>query len=220
MRIHREGYFLILVFFCIFLGLVVLVDVLTTQRIWLNYLFYVACLVGLLFLVAFFRSPVRQISGDKNLILSPADGRVVVIEKIFDTQFFNEERIQVSIFMSPFNVHANWYPVSGTVTRYHYQPGRYLVAWHPKSSHSNERTSIVISHNNKREVLIRQIAGAVARRIVCYADVDKQVKQGDELGFIKFGSRVDLILPNDTQILVGLNQKVKGKLTPIGRFSA
>ncbi|HRY32431.1 MAG TPA: phosphatidylserine decarboxylase family protein [Bacteroidales bacterium] len=220
MKIHKEGYFLILVFFCIFLGLVVVVEVLSEHRTWLNYLFYAACLVGMIFLVAFFRSPLRQISREKDLILAPADGRVVVVEKIFESQFFNEERIQVSIFMSPFNVHANWYPVSGTVTRYIYHPGRYLVAWHPKSSQSNERTSIIIRHENKHHVLIRQIAGAVARRIVCYADVDKQVSQGDELGFIKFGSRVDLILPKDTQILVELNQKVRGKLTPVGRFSA
>jgi phosphatidylserine decarboxylase len=220
MRLHTEGYPLIFIFFCLLLGLGILVDVLTPPGYWFSYVFYFLCLVALLFISAFFRSPHRENRENKNVILCPADGKVVVIEKVFDNEFLNEERIQVSIFMSPFNVHVNWYPISGVIKTYRYHPGRYLVAWHPKSSDANERTTIILEDDKHRQILIRQVAGAVARRIVCYAEEEKEIKQGTEMGFIKFGSRVDLLLPKDTQIQVNLNQKVIGKKTVIGLFAS
>ncbi|MHC1708313.1 MAG: phosphatidylserine decarboxylase family protein [Bacteroidales bacterium] len=216
MTIHKEGYPLIFIFFCLLLGLGILVDLLLPSGNFLSYVFYSLCLVALVFITAFFRSPHRENRELENTILCPADGKVVVIEKVFDNEFLHEERIQVSIFMSPFNVHVNWYPVKGMIKTYKYHQGRYLVAWHPKSSDSNERTTVIIEDEKQRKILVRQIAGAVARRIVCYAEPDKMVNQGSEMGFIKFGSRVDLLLPKDTQIQVNLNQKVIGKKTIIG----
>lgn len=218
MKIHKEGYPLIFIFFCLLLGLAVLVDLILPPGNLFGYLFYFLCLVALVFITAFFRSPNRDFKDEEGVILCPADGKVVVIERIFDNEFLNEERIQVSIFMSPVNVHVNWYPISGKIITYKYHPGRYLVAWHPKSSDANERTTVILENEEKKRVLMRQVAGAVARRIVCYAEEEKEVKKGQEMGFIKFGSRVDLLLPKDTQILVDLNQKVKGRKTIIGRF--
>ncbi len=218
MKIHREGYPLILIFFCILAGLVVLVDLIFTRQTWFHYLFYGACVIALVFLAAFFRSPYRQVVDKGNIIVAPADGKVVVIERIFDHEIFRDERVQVSIFMSPFNVHVNWYPVSGKISYCDYMPGRYLVAWHPKSSQDNERTTVIVENKSGHKVLVRQIAGAIARRIVCYAKENQEVVKGQEMGFIKFGSRIDLLLPKDTQIMVSLQQKVTGKQTVIGRL--
>ena len=166
----------------------------------------------------FFRSPSRPIEPNENLIIAPADGKVVVIEEVEEPEYFRGKRRQVSIFMSPLNVHVNWYPISGDVQYVKYHPGKYLVAWHPKSSTLNERTSIVVKDSKGREILIRQIAGAVARRIVYYAKEGQTVVQGDQLGFIKFGSRVDLFLPLDAEIMVGLEESVKGSSTIIAKF--
>ncbi|MCX6273324.1 MAG: phosphatidylserine decarboxylase family protein [Bacteroidetes bacterium] len=220
MKIHKEGYYLIFAFLFLLIAVIVLVEILLPERTWVNYVIYLACGVVFGFLTVFFRSPSRLSHTDHNLILAPADGKVVVIEKVFDNEYFHEERIQVSIFMSPINVHVNWYPISGRILYYRYLPGRYLVAWHPKSSNANERTTVVLENEKKQKVLVKQIAGAVARRIVCYASENQEVTQGAEMGFIKFGSRLDLLLPVETQILVNINQKVTGKKTVIGRFKS
>lgn len=166
----------------------------------------------------FFRNPPRPIpAADDHLIYAPADGKVVVIEEAMETEYFQEKRLQVSIFMSPLNVHVNRNPVSGVVRYFRYHPGKYLVAWHPKSSSENERTTIVYD-SGKTELLMRQIAGAVARRIRWYIHEGQQVQQGEDMGFIKFGSRVDLFLPLDTKIEVQIDQAVKGNRTVIGRL--
>jgi len=153
-----------------------------------------------------------------DFVIAPADGKVVVIEEVLETEYFNDRRIQVSVFMSPLNVHVNYYSIKGLITYFKYHAGRYLVAWHPKSSTENERTTVVVKHPSGFEVLERQIAGAMARRIVCYATVGEEIEQAQEIGFIKFGSRVDLFLPIGSEILVDLNQKVKGQITNIAKI--
>ncbi len=167
--------------------------------------------------VQFFRVPKRTIEINNGKIISPADGKVVVIEKVFEDEYFQEERTQVSIFMSPFNVHINWSPMAGLVKYAKYHPGKFLVAWHPKSSTENERTTFVFE-NSKGSVLVRQIAGFLARRIVFYPSENDTIGQGDEFGFIKFGSRVDLLLPTNAKIKVNLEQKVTGKQTVIAEL--
>ena len=166
----------------------------------------------------FFRNPNRDISlVDNNIIYAPADGKVVVIEETVEKEYFGDKRLQVSIFMSPTNVHVNRNPVSGRVSYFKYHPGRYLVAWHPKSSTENERTTVVID-NGDVEILLRQIAGALAKRIKSYLEEGEEVEQGEDMGFIKFGSRVDLLLPLDAKIEVKIGQKVKGNKTIIARL--
>ncbi len=175
---------------------------------------------AILFLIVlqFFRHPKRKIIRNDRYVLAPADGKVVVIEQTDETEVLKDRRIQVSIFMSPLNVHVNRYPVSGQITYAKYHPGLYLVAWHPKSSTENERTTVVIENGAKVPILMRQIAGALARRIVCYPKQGWMVKQGEEMGFIKFGSRVDLFLPLNAKINVNLEQKVKGGQTVIAEL--
>ena len=170
------------------------------------------------FIVRFFRYPQRKISFGPENIVCPADGKIVAIEEVQEKEFFNDKRIQVSVFMSPNNVHVNFFPIAGKVVFSKYHSGKYLVAWHPKSSEENERTTVVIQGDNNRTILMRQIAGAVARRIVCYAKENQVADQGGEMGFIKFGSRVDLFLPLDAQVDVKIGQKVTGRTTIIGRF--
>lgn len=170
-------------------------------------------------ILQFFRNPVRQVLvADNNIVYAPADGRVCVIEVVEEAEYFNEKRLQVSIFMSPLNVHVNRNPVSGVVNYFRYHPGKYLVAWHPKSSTENERTTIVYDLGGA-EILMRQIAGAVAKRIKWYVEEGQEVEQGRDMGFIKFGSRVDLFLPLDAKIEVVMNQQVKGNKTVIARLS-
>ncbi len=219
MKIHKEGYKLLILFFFILGALLLLTEYFFPEKTTWHYLFYLVCFIWLAFLAGFFRAPKRISDDEFSGILCPADGKVVVIEKVYDEEFFKEERMQVSIFMSPLNVHINWYPISGKVDYFKYHPGKYLVAWHPKSSTENERTTVVVNHAHHGQVMIRQIAGAVARRIVCYSKPGTQVSQGTELGFIKFGSRVDLLLPLHAQIEVELNQKVVGKKTLIASLS-
>lgn len=166
-----------------------------------------------LLILQFFRNPKRDFQQSDNYVLSPVDGKVVVIEEVFDKEYFNEKRIQVSVFMSPINVHVTRYPVGGEVVYSKYHPGKYLVAWHPKSSEENERTTVVVRNSIFGEVLHRQIAGALAKRIVNYAVIEQKVQQAEDSGFIKFGSRVDVLLPLGTKINVKLNQKVKGGIT-------
>ena len=179
---------------------------------------YILSALVLIIIIQFFRSPQRnwiQRDGD---IISPADGTVVVIEEVEETEYFNDKRLQVSVFMSPVNVHINRYPISGNLKYYKYHPGLFLVAWHPKSSTENERTTAVVEDNKGRTVLFRQIAGALARRIVFFDQEGKSVEQNEECGFIKFGSRVDLLLPLDVKLNVKLNEKVKGGITTIAKF--
>jgi phosphatidylserine decarboxylase len=169
------------------------------------------------FIVSFFRVPKRSLTAGDDLVVCPADGKVVVIEEVVDTEYFKDKRLQISVFMSPANVHQNRNPVSGEVVYNQYHKGKYLVAWDPKSSTENERHSIVIRNKNG-DTLVKQIAGALAKRIVNYTSVGQQVQQSDEYGFIKFGSRVDVLLPLDAKIEVALNQKVKGGVTILARF--
>lgn len=214
MKIHKEGYKMLVV-------LAVILAVINAIVFWLipNWLTISYIVTGVLFLLVlqFFRSPWREIMmPDDNLVYAPADGKIVAIEEVKEDEYFEDKRIQVSIFMSPTNVHVNRNPIGGTVNYFRYHPGKYLVAWHPKSSTENERTTVVIG-NGDTEILLRQIAGAVAKRIVNYLNVGEEVEQGAEMGFIKFGSRVDLFLPLDAKIEVKLNQKVKGNRTVIAR---
>ncbi len=173
----------------------------------------------LIVILQFFRSPIRNFSPREGDIISPADGKVVVIEEVEETEYFKDKRLQVSVFMSPVNVHLNRYPIAGNLKYYKYHPGLYLVAWHPKSSTENERTTIVVEDNKGRSILFRQVAGALARRIVFFGKEQDKVTQTDECGFIKFGSRVDLYLPLGTKLNVKLNQKVKGGITTIAQFN-
>ena len=204
---HKEGHKIILLTFITVVIIALLLDYFSVEYKTYIQLFLI---IQLIIVLQFFRNPKRVTNvGDKNIV-SPVDGKVVVIEEVFEPEYFKEKRIQVSIFMSPINVHVTRYPIGGQVTYSKYHPGKYLVAWHPKSSTENERTSIVIKNENCGEILYRQIAGALAKRIINYAKESTYVNQGDDAGFIKFGSRVDLFLPLDTEINVSLNQKVKG----------
>lgn len=214
---HREGQKIILLTFCL-VGISVLLAHFFIDIEWLKLTVQLLGLVLLIIILQFFRNPKRLAVKNFDEILSPVDGKVVVIEEVFEKEFFKEKRRQVSIFMSPVNVHVTRYPASGSITFSKYHPGKFLVAWHPKSSEENERTTVVIKTPKFGEILYRQIAGALARRIVNYAEKGESVQQGDDAGFIKFGSRVDLFLPLDCQINVKLNQKVKGAETCIATF--
>lgn len=178
-----------------------------------------ASLVVLVLIVQFFRLPTRVLTLNENQIIAPADGTVVVIEETVEGEYFKDKRQQVSIFMSPINVHVNLNPLSGIVSYFRYYPGKYLVAWHPKSSTDNERTTVVIKQSNGVEVLMRQIAGALARRIIWYVNEGDSVKQTEEMGFIKFGSRVDLYLPLDAKVNVTMGQKTKGGVTVVAELA-
>ena len=213
MTIHKEGYKSIALATIIFIALNVLFFwFFGASLLWLCIAFFIITLAFVLFVVSFFRIPTRTLTIRDGQIISPADGKVVVIEEAFDDEYFKEKRLQVSVFMSPLNVHVNRNPISGEVVYNKYHKGKYLVAWNPKSSTENERHSIVIKNGNT-EILVKQIAGAVARRIVNYLEVGNSVKQTNEYGFIKFGSRVDLLLPIGTKINVGLNEVVQGGVT-------
>jgi len=218
MKIHKEGYLSIII-----AGLFVILAVFAT------YYFFpeqsilhciTASIISVLFLliVRFFRVPNRRVELDENAIISAADGTVVAIEEIFDKEYFKEKRIQVSVFMSPLNVHVNFYPFSGIIKKAIHKPGKHMPAYMPKSSMENEQSSIVIEHKNKQKVLVRQIAGMMARRIVFYSKAKQKVIQGEQIGIIKFGSRVDLLLPLSAKINVKLQQKVKAKLDVIAYF--
>lgn len=218
MTIHREGYTTIFIAF-LFVAVVLLTfNHIFPGQTWFHLILYLTGLWFFIMIVRFFRSPARQLNGGENIISCPADGKVVVIERTTEPEYFKDERIQVSIFMSARNVHINWFPVSGMITYYFYHPGKHMVAFSPKASLENERATTVIRTDSGKEILIRQIAGAVARRIVTYPKVGTPELQGDELGFIKFGSRVDLLLPLDTKLEIVLNQIVSGKQTIIGRL--
>ena len=174
--------------------------------------------VVIILILQFFRNPKRDINLNSNHIIAPADGKIVVLEETIEHEYFKDKRIQISIFMSPFNVHVNRYPISGEIKFTRYHPGNFLVAWHPKSSTENERTTIVVENKKIGPILLRQIAGAVAKRIILYAKKGEQCSQGDDMGFIKFGSRVDLFLPLDSKINIKMNDIVKGGKTLIARI--
>lgn len=219
MKIHKEGFGVIAVATLILGGIYFanhyfLLDLLP----WLYWILTAGCIIMLYLVVQFFRVPSRTPNGGENIVLCPADGKVVVIEEVEETEYFKDRRIQISIFMSPMNVHCQWYPIAGETTYYKYHPGKYLVAWHPKSSTENERSTIVVKHHSGKEILFRQIAGAVARRIICYAKTGEQVNQADECGFIRFGSRVDVFLPLGSEVLVNIDDVVTGKISQIAKI--
>ncbi|WP_460218295.1 phosphatidylserine decarboxylase family protein [Psychroserpens sp. MEBiC05023] len=206
---HKEGYKIILITFVIVAVAVLMIDRFINIP-WLYWLLMIGMLVLLVLILQFFRNPKRHTQLNTKTAVSPVDGKVVVIEEVFEKEVFNDKRIQVSVFMSPINVHVTRYPIGGNVTYSKYHPGKYLVAWHPKASEENERTTVVVENEHFGKVLYRQIAGALAKRIVNYAKVEDKAIQGTDSGFIKFGSRVDLFLPLDADIKVTLNQKVRG----------
>lgn len=206
---HKEGHKIIFYSLVVLVGSILLIDYIITLE-WLRKSLMLLLLGLFLLILQFFRNPKRHGQLHDNHALSPVDGKVVVIEEVFEKEFFNEKRMQVSIFMSPLNVHVTRYPVGGTVVFSKYHAGKFLVAWHPKSSEENERTTVVVENPVFGKILHRQIAGALAKRIVNYATISETVEQGSDSGFIKFGSRVDVFLPLNANIKVVLNEKVKG----------
>lgn len=218
MRIHKEGYKILGFGLLALIILNILVIVFLLESNIIKWALILCSLMFYLFILFFFRLPVRTLMPDPGLVFAPADGKVVVIEETMENEYFKDMRLQVSIFMSPFNVHSNRYPVSGKIKHVAYHRGQNMVAWHPKSSELNERSSIVIRNENGVDILVRQIAGALARRIVTYSKTEQEVLQGDELGFIKFGSRVDLFLPLGTIIEIPILQQVKANKTIIAKI--
>lgn len=206
---HKEGFKILTVSILLLFGINLITNYYANNNLLIYSVFGVSMLLFLI-VAQFFRNPKRGVDESEEYIVSPVDGKVVAIEEVEEKEYFKDKRIQVSIFMSPINVHVTRYPISGTVAYSKYHPGKFLVAWHPKSSEENERTTVVISSKKYGDVLYRQIAGALAKRIVNYASEGQMIKQGNDSGFIKFGSRVDLFLPLDATIEVELNQKMRG----------
>jgi len=219
MTIHKEGYTTIAISLLFIFILNAIIDYRFADITWLRWFVYIFSAVLLLIVLQFFRNPSRQFTAADNKVICPADGKVVVIEETEEGEYFKDKRIQVSIFMSPVNVHINRNPISGVVKFFKYHPGKYLAAWNPKSSTENERTTVVVEHANGTPVLFRQIAGALARRIVWYVKEGDVVQQNKEFGFIKFGSRVDIFLPLGTKVNLALDQVVKGGITVLAELS-
>jgi phosphatidylserine decarboxylase len=218
MKFHKEGYpslLIVLLFSAIIIFIAHFCFPAFAIAHWFAYLLSAFLTITI---VQFFRAPTRQFTQGDNLIIAPADGKVVVIEETTENEYFKDKRLQVSIFMSPINVHINRYPIAGVVSFFKYHPGKFLAAWEPKSSTDNERTTIVVKHNKGTEILFRQIAGALARRIVWYCKEGDKAEQCGEMGFIKFGSRVDLFLPLGTKLNVKINDVVKGSQSVIGEI--
>lgn len=216
LRFHREGYKIITITFVIVIAGVLLSDQFI-ELFWLQKLVQIVFLVFLILILQFFRNPKRKTEINSDHIIAPVDGKVVVIEEVEEPEYFQDKRLQVSIFMSPINVHVTRYALSGTVKYSKYHPGKYLVAWHPKASTENERTTIVVENKTFGGILYRQIAGALAKRIVNYATEGEQVEQGTDAGFIKFGSRVDVYLPLGTKVNVNIGDTVKGGVQVIAQ---
>ena len=214
MNIHKEGRLLLVMVFVIVLGILITIKYFLGNSVYLYYVSIVGAITFLLFL-QFFRNPNSKTEQNIKYIIAPADGKVVVIEKVLETEYFNDQRIQISIFMSPINVHVNRSPITGIVKYFKYHPGKYLVAWHPKASTDNERTTLVVQNTIGTVVLFRQIAGALARRIKWYVAEGDHIEQGHEFGFIKFGSRVDVFLPTNASVNVQIGDKTKGGQTVI-----
>jgi phosphatidylserine decarboxylase len=218
MTIHKEGHRMLLTLLVSLATLNILIYFLLPENIILKYLVGGFSLFLFLIVLQFFRSPKRNYTLNENQIIAPADGKVVVIEEVIENEYFQGKRKQISVFMSPVNVHINRNPISGVVKYFKYHPGKYLVAWHPKSSLENERTTVVLENNKKQSILMRQIAGALARRIVWYVKEADSVTQTEEFGFIKFGSRVDVFVPLDAKIKVEIGQVTKGGVTVLAEF--
>lgn len=218
MKLHREGYTIMAVTAIILVVINLVIRYLLPEGYWIPRIVLVASVFVFLLVVQFFRVPARVVYKSDKQIVAPCDGKVVVIEEVVETEYFKGPRRQVSIFMSPLNVHINWNPISGVIQYFKYHPGLYLVAWHPKSSTENERTTVVIKNKQGVEILFRQIAGAAARRIRWYVKEGDQVDQSTEMGFIKFGSRVDLFLPLDAEIKVNLQDKTVGSVTVLAEL--
>ncbi|GAA3975927.1 phosphatidylserine decarboxylase family protein [Pedobacter ginsengiterrae] len=219
MTIHKEGYTTIALSILFIFIINALIDYKYYDVTWLRWFVYIFSAALFIIVLQFFRNPSRSFSSGESLVICPADGKVVVIEETEEGEYFKDKRLQVSIFMSPVNVHINRNPISGVVKFFKYHPGKYLAAWNPKSSTENERTTTVVEHKNGTPVLFRQIAGALARRIVWYVKEGDQVVQTEQFGFIKFGSRVDVFLPVGTKVNVELNQVVKGGITTLATLS-
>ena len=219
MTIHKEGYTTIAITILLIFVINAVVDYKYYDMTWLRWFIYIFSAALFIIVLQFFRNPSRSFSAGEDLVICPADGKVVVIEETEEGEYFKDKRLQVSIFMSPVNVHINRNPISGVVKFFKYHPGKYLAAWNPKSSTENERTTTVVEHSSGIPVLFRQIAGALARRIVWYVKEGDQVKQTEQFGFIKFGSRVDVFLPVGTKVNVELNQVVKGGITTLATLS-
>lgn len=215
MKFHKEGYVSLLLVLTLAVLINGIIHLICPDYYVVKAIGYFISAFFIIIILQFFRSPSRNFQPVENAIISPADGKIVVIEEVEETEYFKDKRLQVSVFMSPLNVHINRYPIGGKIKYFKYHPGLYLVAWHPKSSTENERTTIVVEDNKGRSILFRQIAGALAKRIVFYGKEDKQVIQTQECGFIKFGSRVDLFFPIGTKLNVKLNESVKGGITKI-----
>lgn len=218
MTIHKEGYTSVALCILFIFALNAIVQYFLPDQSWLHWTLYILSFALFIIILQFFRSPYIQVKQNEDQVICPADGKVVVIEETEEAEYLKDRRIQISVFMSPINVHVNRNPISGTVKYSKYHPGKFLVAWHPKSSTENERTTVVIENNKGVSVLFRQIAGALARRIVCYSKEGQQAIQGEQFGFIKFGSRVDIFLPLGTEINVELNQVVKGGITVLAHL--
>lgn len=220
MKINKEGYKIIGItgVFCVLFWWLIYHLLVSHANISVMWLSALLLLLFWFFIVAFFREPRRVLIHDADLVFSPCDGRVVVTEVVTENEYLKEEMLQISIFMSVTNVHMNWVPVGGMVEYFKYHPGRFLVAWHPKSSTENERTTTVVAMPTGRKVLFRQIAGLIARRIVSYMKVGETVEQNSVCGFIKFGSRIDVLIPKDSELLVEIGDPVVGSQTPIARL--
>lgn len=217
MHLHKEGYKII----SVTLVILAILSLITWRFIpwWYLQLFiYIGLSIELLWTISFFRVPHRTVDIDDNVILASADGKVVAIEQVVESEFYNDNRIMISVFMSPFNVHVNWYPFCGKVTYTKYHKGKYLAAYNPKSSTDNERNTVVVENAQGKSVLLRQIAGVMARRIISYAKEGDTAKQGQEFGIIRFGSRVDFYIPTDADIAVKIGDNVKAKKSVIARF--
>lgn len=219
MTIHKEGYTSIALTVLFVFVTNALINYYLPHVTWFVWLWYLVSFILFITVLQFFRNPVVNLTLGENQIICPADGKVVVIEEAQENEYFKDKRLQISVFMSPINVHVNRNPISGIVKFFKYHPGKYLVAWDPKSSTDNERTTVVVENSNGIPVLFRQIAGALARRIVWYVKEGDKVEQGKEFGFIKFGSRVDVFLPVGTQVNVNLGDKVKGGVTVLATLS-
>lgn len=219
MTIHKEGFVSIAITVFVTGVITAIAAMFLGDYPFVQYALWLVSAFLFIIILQFFRKPNRQVAAPSNeLVLSPCDGKVVVIEKVFEPEFLKEEVMQISVFMSPLNVHINFAPVTGKSIYYKYHPGKYLVAWHPKASEENERTTTVFERPDGRKILVRQIAGALAKRIVNYTDKKADFVQGDEFGFIKFGSRVDIFLPLDADIQVQLEQKAVGNRTVLAKL--
>jgi phosphatidylserine decarboxylase len=218
MYIHREGIKIVSVSAVIYVAVASLLTWLMPDEYLFLDTLYIAFGLILLWQISFFRVPIRKVNQQPDAVVSAADGTVVVIEEVTESEYFNDRRIQISVFMSPFNVHINWFPIEGEVSYVKYHPGKFLFANNPKSSTDNERNTVVVRDKKGREVLFRQIAGMMARRIVCYTTKGKPAPQGGEFGLIRFGSRVDFFVPLDAEVMVKIGDKVQGQKTVLARF--